>query len=478
MTAMTDVLIPTLEDAREAHAAVVDRFLADVTMTPPGAQRQRLERQVTAAQEQLERIEERLRKMRSPRGLPSAAAHLMRIGIRSAVRAPMLPLEVAVELARGQNRASEYRLLKNTEDEYAAAARALATCQAGKDIAEQLHDQETADLLAALRRQDEQLLETLEENLAQQARAVATAANGHRPAPAETDEERSLLDNVVRTARLAAIQLRTALRWSTRRVRDTAEGAWREIPGPTRMAREVQGAVTREQHLPIPEFGRLDITEIQQRLCGLSQTELTVIEGYERAHGTRPGVLNAINRLREAEPWVGYDAMAPERIKIHLHDVTDNLVRRVLEYERRHRQRNTVINAAEAVLQTAPEATHRAEEEAQGKVSREEDLPIRDYSRLSTTEIEQHLRGLSRPDLAVIQGYERTHACRQVILDAIEQLCGPGEPWTGYDAMDPDVIVSRLDRVPVSLARQVMEYERRHQQRQRIISAAQIRIPM
>ncbi|UXY24254.1 hypothetical protein N8I84_40490 [Streptomyces cynarae] len=56
----------------------------------------------------------------------------------------MLPVEVAVaamtEMADGERLAHERRLLKNAEDEYAAAARALAACQAGEKIAEQLHD--------------------------------------------------------------------------------------------------------------------------------------------------------------------------------------------------------------------------------------------------------------------------------------------------------------------------------------------------
>ncbi|WP_406164798.1 hypothetical protein [Streptomyces sp. NBC_00996] len=481
MATMTDVLIPALEDAREAHAAVVDRFRTDVTLTPPGAQRQRLERQVAEAQNHLERIEDRVREMRPSHGLLSAAAQLTRIGMRGVVRATLLPLEAGVsavaEMVRGHKPAHERRLLKNAEAEYAAAARALATCQAGKDIAEQFHDQETADLLATLRRKDEQLLEALEEDLARHARAVAAATDGHRPPPAETTEERSLLDDVIRTVRAGVARLRAAIRRATRRVRETAEDAWWELPDATRMAQEAHGALAREQDLPIPGFSQLGITEIRHRLRGLSQTELTLIEGYERSHAGRTGALNAIEDLREAEPWAGYDAMDPERIKIHLHDVGDGAVRQALAYEQRHRQRRTVINAAEEILRATPEATHRAKEEILGEASREEDLPIAGYSQLGITEIQQRLLGLSRPDLTVIQGYEHAHDNRHAVLDAIEQLRG-GEPWAGYDAMDPDEIIGRLEQAPVSVARQVMEYEQSHQQRPRLISAAQRRIPM
>jgi hypothetical protein len=248
---------------------------------------------------------------------------------------------------------------------------------------------------------------------------VAAATDGHRAAEGGT-----LLDVVLRRMRAAMAQLRSALRRVTRRLKGTADGAWREMPHATRMAEEVQGAITREQDLPIPRFSQLGVPEIQQRLRGLSQKELTVVEGYERAHAGRPGVLNAIAHLRAAEPWAGYDTMDPERIKMHLHDLPDSAVRQVLEYERRHRQRDTVINAAENVLQEAPEATHRTEEDAMGAVAQD------------------------------------------------------GEPWAGYDDMSLDEIVGRLGQVPPGVARQVLDYERRHQNRQRVISAAQTRIPM
>ncbi|MEV5987462.1 hypothetical protein AB0L85_21000 [Streptomyces sp. NPDC052051] len=349
MAAMTDVLIPALEDAREAHAAVVDRFRTDATITPPGVRRQRLERQVAEARDHLERIEDRVREIRPARGLFSTAARLTRSMTRGAVRAAVLPLRagaaVVAETAHGRRPADERRLLKNTEEAYAVAARALATCQVGKNIAEQFHDRETAELLSVLCRQDEQMLETLEEDLARRAMAVATATDGHRsPRPGATDRRR-LLYLVRRRVRVAMSRLRSAFRRGTRRARYQAEGALRDVPDVTRLAERA-----RDRDLPIPGFGQLGLTEIQQRLRGLSQTELTVIEGYERSHAGRAGVLQAIRHLREDEPWAGYDTMGPERVKTHLRNVSDRVVRQVLEYERHHRQRDTVINAAKSAL--------------------------------------------------------------------------------------------------------------------------------
>ncbi|PZG95462.1 hypothetical protein C1I97_26960, partial [Streptomyces sp. NTH33] len=74
--------------------------------------------------------------------------------------------------------------------------------------------------------------------------------------------------------------------------------------------------------------------------------------GYERTHANRPGVLDAIEQLRGSEPWPGYDTMSPDEITARLQNVPAGVARQVLEYERRHRQRDTVISATEAP--TAP----------------------------------------------------------------------------------------------------------------------------
>ena len=350
MAVMTDVLIPALHDAREAHAAVVDRFRTDATITPPGAQRQELERQVADAELTLERIDDRVREVQ-PHGLLAGTTQIVQVMTRGLLRATTLPLEigasVAAEVLRGRHPANEHRLLKNAEDEYAAAARALAACRAGESIAEQLQDQATAELLATLRREDEQLLETLEDSVVRRARDVAAATDGHRPPRAEGAEGEGLPDAVGRVMRITLDRLGAALQTGGRRVRATAEGAVREMPHATRMAEEVQGAVTREHELPIPGFSQLSVTEIQERLRTLSQSELTVIEGYERAHAGRPGVLNVIQRLRDAEPWTAYDTMSADQICARLENVPAGEARQVLDYERRHRQRSTVISAAE-----------------------------------------------------------------------------------------------------------------------------------
>ncbi|MDL5199706.1 hypothetical protein [Streptomyces sp. ALI-76-A] len=351
MAVMTDALVPALEDAREAHEAVVDRFRADVTITPPGPYRQMLERQVDDVQDSLQRIEHHVRELRPRSGLVGDTVNMARFISRSAVRTAMLPLTIGstlvTEMLRGRWPNDERRLLRNAEDEYAVTARALAACRAGQSIAEEVHDQATADLLAALRRQDEELLERLEDSVAQNARAVAAAANGF-----VQENGGGWTDAAARAVRTAADRVQDVAQSGGRRARGAAEGAVREMPDAARMAEEVQGAVTREQELPITRFSQLSVDDIKQQLRSLSQSDLTVIEGYERTHANRPGVLDAIEQLRGSEPWDGYDTMNPDKITAQLQNVPSSVAHQVLDYERSHRRRREVISAAET--RTAP----------------------------------------------------------------------------------------------------------------------------
>lgn len=344
MAVMTQALAPALEDARQTHAAVADRFRADVTVTPPGPYRQMLERQVAEVLDSLQRIEHHVRETRR-RSLLGSTVDMAALVSRSALRTAMLPLTIGSSLLTGLLRgpADERRLLKNAENEFTAAARALAASRAGESIAEEIQDQAAADLLGSLRRLDQELLQTLEDSVAAHARAVAAAGNGFGP-----QHEGGVRDDLMHVVRTTVDRLRDAVQTSGRQTRSAAEGVVREMPGVTRMAEEVQGAVTREEDLPIAGYGRLGLDDIKKRLRPLSQSDLTVIEGYERAHANRDAVLDAIEQLRGSEPWPGYDSMDPSQIMAQLQNVSLAVARQVAEYEQRHRRREPVISAAQS----------------------------------------------------------------------------------------------------------------------------------
>ncbi|WP_328437760.1 hypothetical protein OHA71_12135 [Streptomyces sp. NBC_00444] len=354
MAAATEELIPALEDARQAHTAVLDRFRADARVTPPGPHRQMLENQTVEVQYSVQRIRHQVGELQ-PRGVIGTATGLTRSVASGAVRTAMLPFTIGTAVVRrvlpGGGQADARQQLRNAEDEYATAARALAASRAGEVLAEHVDDQPTADLLSSLRRQDEELLRSLESTLAEHARAVAASTNGSRNG-SRTSEDRSggLADSAAQTIWTALIQARDLVQRGGRQVKGVAEGVRRETPRPGPMSEEYLGAVKREEDLPITGFSQLSTDQIRQRLRTLSQADLAVIEVYEREHAHRKGVLEAIEQLRGAEPWARYDAMDPSEITARLQDAPSDEARQVREYEQRHMQRQEIISAAEAQI--------------------------------------------------------------------------------------------------------------------------------
>lgn len=351
MTVTNDALIPALEDTRQAHTAVIDRFQSDMTVTPAGPHRQTLERHIIDAQDHIARIDDHVRDLRPRRLLPDTAG-MVRTIAEDTMRTVRLPLEIGATIAggilRGERRADPRRLLKNAQDEYTVAARALAACRAGESIAVLAQNEEAEDLFASLRRQGEKLLQTLEYSVDEQARALAAAtADGGR-----TWTDGGLTGAAARAVRTAIDRVREAAQTNSQQTARTAADAAREMPSATRMAERVQGAVTREEDLPVPGYGQLSVTDITARLRTLSQSDLTVVEGYERAHANRPGVVNAIKKLRGSEPWPDYDAMSPDQIAARLRTAEPAQARQVLDYEQRHRRREQVETAARQYTQT------------------------------------------------------------------------------------------------------------------------------
>ncbi|WP_329190316.1 hypothetical protein [Actinacidiphila glaucinigra] len=345
MTLTTDALIPALEDVREAHAAVVDRFRADMAVTPAGPHRQTLERHAAQTRHHIARIDTHVRDMR-PRHLIRDTGDMVRTASAGAFHTAMAPLHIGARMVRGilpgGAHADERQLLRNTEDEYTATARALAACRAGESIATLAQDDRAAALLSTLRRQDEQLLRELESSVEDQALALATTAagDGHHPHGAA-----GIADVAVRTLRATAQRLQAVWTGGGQGGQSTARPAG-DAERPAAKAPRAHAPMARTVDLPLADYDRLPVAEIIQRLRLFSQADLSMIEDYEREHGDRVGILNAIENLRGNQPWPGYDTMSPDQITARLRGAEPLLARQAMDYERQHRGRPDVISAA------------------------------------------------------------------------------------------------------------------------------------
>ncbi|MER6735051.1 hypothetical protein [Streptomyces puniciscabiei] len=329
MAVATDMLVPALREVRESQAALADRFKADLAVTPSGEYREILERRVGDARGHVYVIDERLAALKPRRLVQNVLGNAWDI-TRQAVR---LPLDAAMFapgalLRSQQGKATEQRLLKNVEEEYAATAFAVAICRAAERIAQEAEDPATEELLSAIRREGEETLEELAGCLEQQAEAAVMAAE------AAVASEGVGVGGATQTVR----------DWSTW-LRETAV----RMPGVDRLQGVPDGALIAEDALPITDYRRLSARMILDRLPQLSQTELATVGAYERSHAARPAVLGRIADLLGPEPWPGYDGMNAGDIRKRLADAGEGLTRRVLEYERRHQARSTILAAAERV---------------------------------------------------------------------------------------------------------------------------------
>lgn len=87
--------------------------------------------------------------------------------------------------------------------------------------------------------------------------------------------------------------------------------------------------------------------QVTGRLAELSQRALQEVRAYETANAARQTVLERIDALVADEPLPGYDELTVEDIVPRLADGGRAVAARVLEYERAHRQRAGVLEAAE-----------------------------------------------------------------------------------------------------------------------------------
>jgi hypothetical protein len=118
---------------------------------------------------------------------------------------------------------------------------------------------------------------------------------------------------------------------------------------------------------PIAGYDDLDEKQVIARLHELSQVELAEIEGYERAHRSRPVVLHKLRYMRSPEPVAGYDALEPDEIVRLLEQADSARVRAIRDYESKFRGRRQVLNAATQALPNAAlnvGEQHRRDEKA------------------------------------------------------------------------------------------------------------------
>jgi hypothetical protein len=243
-----------------------------------------------------------------------------------------------LDLLRGSG--GEEKVLKNAKDAAASEALEIATYTAIERLATAVGDDETVKLAASIRADEEKMLARVLREIPKLTDAVVRAEIDGKPSYnlATTGAGEAVRD-AGRATKDAATKTAAA---SKRAARQT-----RKVPGVAQVEGQAKGALASESDLAIARYGTLTAEEITARLSDLSQIDLAKIDAYERRHDNRTTVLSRITSLRGDEPWAGYDELTVAEVQSALAEADDDRVKQAVAYERSHKNRAGVLNAAE-----------------------------------------------------------------------------------------------------------------------------------
>ena len=132
--------------------------------------------------------------------------------------------------------------------------------------------------------------------------------------------------------------------------RAKAPAAAKAAPGTAKpQAQRAKGA---RNDAPLPRYDSLTAAEVVARLRALTQSELAKVQRYEQRGEGRQTILKRVDSLREKEPWRGYDTATVKEVRERLARAKADRVTAVRDYERRHRNRTGVMDAARRRLET------------------------------------------------------------------------------------------------------------------------------
>ena len=340
MNASQKKVVQYLGEAQATEDTLVRVLQSQIAMTSRGAYRTALEQHLRQTRDHADRVARRRREL-GQGGNPLTAA----VGALESVVGQALAVGKApFDLLRGSG--GEEKILKNAKDAYASEALEIATYTAIERLARSVGDDETAELAASIRADEEKMLDRVLREIPKLTDAVVRAeVEGNPSFEATTTGAADAVREVDRVAK-------TTARTTAARAKRTSRQA-RKVPGVAQAEGQIKGAVATEADLAIPRYDQLTADEIVGKLAALSQIDLGKVDAYERKNENRTTVLNRISALRGDEPWPGYDELTADEVQAVLSEGDDDRAEQVRSYERSHKNRAGVLRATERELATS-----------------------------------------------------------------------------------------------------------------------------
>ena len=334
MNASQEKVLQYLNEAQATERALLRVLQSQIAMTPRGAYRTALEQHLRETREHDARVGERLRALGQGRDPVTTVVGAVESLVGQALALGKTPLD----LLRGSG--GEEKVLKNAKDACATEALEIATYTAIERLAAAVGDDETAELAASIRADEEKMLERVLREIPKLTDAVVRAeVKGNPSFDVTTTGAADAVREAGESAKTTARATRTRAKRATRQAR--------KVPGVAQAEGQVKGAVASEGDLAIARYDKLTAEEITGKLPELSQIDLAKIDAYERKNENRTTVLSRISSLRGDEPWAGYDELTAAEIQAALADADEDRAQKVRAYERSHKNRAGVLKAAE-----------------------------------------------------------------------------------------------------------------------------------
>ncbi len=326
-----------LSEAHATEQALVTVLQSQIAMTPRGSYRDGLETHLRETRDHVVRVQRRLDELGQGSSPLQAGVGLVQSVVGQALALGKTPLD----LVRGTG--GEEKVLKNAKDACATEALEIATYTAIACLASSVGDKATQALADSIRADEQRMLDRILKEIPKLTEAVVRSEiRGN----ASYDIGKT---GAADAARSASESVRGAARDATSSAKRTARKA-RKVPGVTQAEGRIKGASASEGDLAITGYGKLTAAEVVEKLAHLSQVDLAKVDSYERKNENRRTILSRITSLRGDEPWPGYDELSVEEIRAVLDEGDEDRVKHVRSYERSHKNRSGVIDAAEREL--------------------------------------------------------------------------------------------------------------------------------
>ena len=282
-------VVQYLDEAHATELALVRVLQEQVAMTPRGSYRTALETHLGETREHAQRVERRLQELGEGSNPVMAVVGAVQAVVGQALALGKAPFD----LLRGSG--GEEKVLKNAKDACASESLEIATYTAIERLARSVGDDETAELAASIRADEEKMLERLLREIPKLTEAVVSA---------DVKGERSYdvtATGAADTVREAGKQVKNAGRKTTPATKRPTRQAGKPA-AVARAGRQANGAGAADDDLAIADYETLTAQEITGKLTGLSQSELAKIDSYERTHRNRTTIRSRISTLRADEP--------------------------------------------------------------------------------------------------------------------------------------------------------------------------------